>query len=173
MSEPFIGEIKMFAGNFAPRSWAFCDGSLQPIASNTALFSLLGTIYGGDGKTTFALPDLRGRAPMHFGRGPGLSDRPIGSKGGAEVVTLTTSETPHHNHRLMGSQDVASSQDPAGNVLAQDSNTNFYNPNPGNTVQMNAVSLSPTGGDQSHENMQPFLVINYIIALQGLFPSRG
>jgi microcystin-dependent protein len=173
MSDPFIGEIKMFAGNFAPRGWAFCDGSLLPISANTALFSLLGTTYGGDGKSTFALPDLRGRAPMHFGAGPGLTNRKIGEKSGTETVTLTTAEIPSHNHTLMGSQDVASSQDPAANVLAQDSKTNFYNPNPGNTVQMNAASLSPNGGNQPHENMQPFLAINYIIALQGTFPPRS
>jgi len=173
MSDPFIGEIKMFAGNYAPSGWAFCDGSLLSISANSALFSLLGTIYGGDGKTNFALPDLRGRAPMHFGAGPGLSSRTIGTKSGTETVTLTTSQIASHNHTLMGGQDVANTQNPTGNVLAQDSNANFYNPNPGNTVQLNAASISSTGGNQLHENMQSFLVIPYIIALQGIYPSRS
>lgn len=173
MSDQFVGEIKMFAGNFAPRGWALCQGQLMPISSNTALFSLLGTMYGGDGRVTFALPDLQGRGPMNFGQGPGLSFREQGEIGGEETVTLIASEMPFHNHLLMGSQDTASSQDPGANVLAQDTNANFYNPNPGNAVQMNQLSISETGGNEPHQNMQPYLVINYIIALTGIFPSRN
>jgi microcystin-dependent protein len=147
MSEPFIAEIRIFAGNFAPRGWAFCNGQLLPVAQNTALFSLIGTTYGGDGRTTTALPNLQGRAPMHPGRGPGLTSRRLGESGGSETVTLSTAQMPNHNHPLMASAE--------------------------NLVPMANEALPAAGGSQSHNNMQPYLAINFIIALTGLYPSRS
>ncbi|MEM7033147.1 MAG: tail fiber protein [Chloroflexota bacterium] len=169
MSEPFIAEIRIFAGNFAPRGWAFCDGQLLPIAQNTALFSLIGTTYGGDGRTTTALPNMQGRAPMHPGRGPGLTSRRLGEKVGAEIVTLSEAQIPSHNHTMR-----AYTQNPA--VTAVPSSIESINdPTFATTsdVDMASESLSTTGGGQAHSNVQPFLTLNYIIALQGLFPSRG
>lgn len=170
---PFIGEIIMFGGNFAPLGWAFCNGQLLPIAQNSALFSILGTIYGGDGVTTFALPDLRGRVSIHPGHGPGLSAYHLGEKGGTETVTLTVNQIPSHNHMVMANAGVGTSPDPAGNFLA---NTgafdNEYSAGPA-TITMNGSMLSHSGGSQSHTNVQPFLCVNYIIALEGIFPSRG
>ena len=171
MSEPFIGEIRIFAGSFAPRGYALCSGQLLAIAQNTALFSLLGTIYGGDGRTTFALPDLRGRVPLHTGQGPGLSNRRLGQKGGVETVTLTTPELPSHNHggSLQVSTLVANNGDANGSVLAAAA---LYAPTDP-TAPLSNESFSLVGGNQSHTNVQPFLVINFIIALTGIFPSRG
>ncbi len=178
MSEPFLGEIKMFAGNFAPRGWALCDGQLLAISQNDALFALLGTIYGGDGRTTFALPDLRGRAPMHYGTGPGLTPRSLGRRGGVEAVTLTDAQMPTHVHNvanLRASGNPADTSDPAGNSLGLADVYSLVTPD----VALNADSVSAdpntgaTGGDQSHSNMPPFLAVNFIIALVGVFPSRA
>lgn len=177
MSDPFIGEIKMFGGNFAPRGWALCDGQLLAISQNDALFSLLGTIYGGDGRTTFGLPDLRGRAPMHMGQGPGLTNRRIGLKGGAEAVTLATSEMPTHAHDvadLQATGNPADTSDPQGNSLAM---ANVYRGEaPTTQLHHGSVVLTnspgPAGGSQSHANMPPFQAVSFIIALSGIYPSR-
>jgi len=179
MSDPFIGQITMFGGNFAPRSWAFCNGQLLAISSNSALFSILGTTYGGDGRSTFALPDLRGRVPMSSGSGPGLSNRRLGSRGGEENVALNTNEIPPHNHSitapaLNASANPANSNNPAGRMLAM---APAYG-DPGGAVAMHSTSIPPhdigdTGGGGSHRNMQPYLTINFIIALQGVFPPRN
>ncbi|KZL12670.1 Phage Tail Collar Domain protein [Pseudovibrio axinellae] len=170
MSEPFVGEIRMFAGSFAPRSWAFCDGQLMAISQNDALFSLLGTIYGGDGRTTFALPDLRGRIPIHQGSGPGLSSRSLGARGGSEKVTLTVNQIPSHTHTFTASDNLASDAAPGGKVLARQAD-DFYNPDTA-TASMGANSISSTGNSGSHDNLMPYLCINFIIALFGIYPSR-
>lgn len=174
MSEPFVAEIRIFAGNFAPRGWAFCNGQLLPIAQNTALFSLIGTTYGGDGRSTTALPNLEGRAPMHPGRGPGLTARRLGERGGVETVTLTEAQMPNHTHTLRANAFPASFQIPNGSrTFARSSNGNAYRANPSNLVPMADGALTSTGGSQAHNNMQPFLTMNYIIALVGLYPSRS
>jgi microcystin-dependent protein len=188
MSEPFIGQIQPYAFNFAPRGWALCDGQLMAISSNTALYSLLGTIYGGDGRTTFALPDLRGRAPIHQGTGPGLSTRKIGSKGGEERVTLAVSQMPSHNHtgdatlsgKVRCNSGAGNKDTPVGNSLATIARTNQYSdagPNAdmdeGTVDASGNLTTSNAGGSQSHDNMQPYLTISYCIALIGLFPSRS
>jgi len=170
MSEPFIAEIKMFAGNFAPRSYAFCDGQLLSISQNTALFSLVGTIYGGDGRTTFGLPDLRGRVPIHWGTGPGLSNYPIGRKGGAEQVTLTAQQMPQHNHTVACSGNDATLGLPAGNVPAT-TGENTYSQSIDSTMKSNMIGNA--GSSASHENRQPYLAVSFIIALQGIYPSRN
>ena len=172
MSEPFVGEVRMFAGNFAPRGWAFCDGQLLAVSQNDALFSLLGTIYGGDGRTTFGLPDLRGRIPIHAGSGPGLSPRRLGAKAGTEAVTLTVNQLPSHSHRLSGSSSLANESRPEGNVLGSDLVQDLYRGGsipPGN---MNSQAITSVGGSRSHTNLQPFLCIHFIIALFGIYPSR-
>lgn len=175
MSEPFVAEIRIFAGNFAPRGWAFCDGQLLPISQNTALFSLLGTTYGGDGRTTTALPNLQGRAPMHPGRGPGLTDRRLGQRGGAEHITLTEAQTPNHNHNLMAAVQPASQFSPTNtSSLGRSVGTNIYATDSAPTpVTMSSETLNSQGGSQSHNNMQPFITMNFIIALVGLYPSRS
>lgn len=176
MSEPFIAEIRIFAGNFPPRGWAFCSGQLLPISQNTALFSLIGTTYGGDGRTTTALPNLQGRAPMHPGRGPGLTARRLGQRGGVETVTLTEAQMPNHSHTLRGSTedtDEEGTKNPVDAVTGQpELAEGFYGPS-GNLMAMANSALQNTGGSQSHNNMQPFLTINYIIALVGTYPSRS
>lgn len=172
MSEPFVGEIRMFAGNFAPRGWAFCDGQLLAVSQNDALFSLLGTIYGGDGRTTFGLPDLRGRLPIHAGSGPGLSNRRLGSKGGAENVTLTTNQLPSHTHPLTGAAQQPNSTSPTGNLLAQSGQTDLYRQDTP-AVNMASTSITSVGGSQSHSNLMPFLCVHFIIALVGIYPSRN
>lgn len=174
MSEPFIAEIRIFAGNFAPRGWAFCNGQLLSISQNTALFSLIGTTYGGDGRTTTALPDLQGRAPMHPGRGPGLTDRRLGERGGAETVTLAEAQMPNHGHDLRANGFPASFQIPEPNrTLARSSNGNAYQSDDASgPVPMGDRMLDPAGGSQAHNNLQPYLAINFIIALVGLYPSR-
>ncbi len=171
MSEPFVGEIRMFAGNFAPRSWAFCDGQLMAVSQNDALFSLLLTIFGGVGRTTFGLPDMRGRLSVHAGSGPGLSPRRLGAKGGAEHVTLTTNQLPSHSHDYHGSTAAGNTSAPAGKVLAGRAGNATYLESPA-TASMAANSVSNTGGSQSHTNTMPFLCVNYIIALFGIYPSR-
>jgi len=176
-SEPFIGEISMFAGNFAPRGWALCDGQLLSISQNTALFSILGTTYGGDGRTTFGLPDLRGRVPMHPGNGPGLTPRSLGEKGGVEEVNLTINQMPSHSHHASGTVRAYNgdpdSESPDETVLA---NGQFYSSQSPDT-NMHADSVQMTvdnsGGSQPHTNIQPYQCINYIIALEGIFPSRN
>ncbi|MCZ6640293.1 MAG: tail fiber protein [Gammaproteobacteria bacterium] len=176
MSEPFIGEIKMFAGNFAPRSFALCDGQLLAISQNNALFSLLGTIYGGDGRTTFGLPELRGRVPIHTGTGPGLSPRNLGSKAGSERATVAVAQLPAHTHTMQGSTDLGGDTSPAGNVPATGSGANLYKQSPptGEIVTMDADAVVPqSSGNQAHNNIMPFLCINFIIALSGIFPSRN
>ncbi len=171
MSEPFVGEVRMFAGNFAPRGWAFCDGQLLAVSQNDALFSLLGTIYGGDGRTTFGLPDLRGRIPIHAGSGPGLSPRRLGAKGGAENVTLTVNQLPSHTHDMQAIGQNANTPNASGNLLAQTPTVDLYITE--TPVQgMASTAVTNTGGSRSHTNLMPFLCINYIIALFGIYPSR-
>ena len=173
--EPYLGQISMFAGNFAPRGWAYCDGQLLPINSNQALFSILGTTYGGDGRTTFALPDLRGRAPIHAGQGPGLSNYQLGQRSGVEQVTLTQNQMPNHTHgvQVNAASPVGRGQGsdtPEGNYWAEGGS---YATTTNTTMSPNAVVVVPVGGSQAHENRQPYNTINYIIALQGTFPSRN
>jgi microcystin-dependent protein len=174
MSTPFIGEIRVFAGNFAPIGWSLCNGQILSIAQYDALFALIGTTYGGDGVTTFALPDLQCRVPLHFGTGPGLSSRVLGQNGGTEQVTLNTSELPAHTHPPLGLGTPGSSPSPSGNVWAGTTAGAIYNsgdPAPG--VSMNANAILPVGGSQSHDNTQPFQCVNFIIALEGIFPTQG
>ncbi|WP_018621184.1 phage tail protein [Spirosoma luteum] len=171
--DPFVAEIRMFPFNFAPKGWAWCDGQLLPISQNTALFSLLGTTYGGDGKSTFALPDLQGRAPMHPGQGPGLSLHDLGETGGSETVTLLESEIPAHSHALQATVSLADSNLATGNNLARSSNGKAYNTQASGFVSMNPQSLAPAGGNQPHNNLMPYLTVYFNIALQGVFPPRG
>ena len=172
MSEPFIAEIRIFAGNFAPRGWAFCHGQLLPISQNTALFSLIGTTYGGDGRTTTALPNLQGRAPMHPGRGPGLTSRRLGQRGGVEMVTLTEAQMPNHTHNWRAAPDPADLQAPSPQRSMARSSVNAYTAS-ASLVPMADQMVQSAGGSQSHNNMQPFLTMNFIIALVGLYPSRS
>ena len=174
MSNPFVAEIRIFAGNFAPKGWAFCNGQLLPISQNTALFSLLGTTYGGDGKSTFALPNLQGSAPMQQGQGSGLSPRYLGESSGDETVTLIQSEMPAHNHSLMAASAPSNSNTPAGAAFANPAvqSVRIYG-TAANLVPMASTALAPAGGDQPHNNMQPYLTLNFIIALQGVYPQRG
>ncbi|MEM7049393.1 MAG: tail fiber protein [Acidobacteriota bacterium] len=171
MSEPFVGEMRMFGGNFAPRGWAFCDGQLLAVSQNDALFSLLGTIYGGDGRTTFGLPDLRGRVPLHAGSGPGLSPRRLGAKAGAEKVTLTVNQLPSHTHAMQATNSLANNQDPAGRAPASAIGIDAWAEDP-DPVNMSTQAITNVGGSRSHTNLMPFLCINFIIALFGIYPSR-
>lgn len=174
MSEPFIAEIRIFAGNFAPSGWAYCDGQLLPIAQNTALFSLIGITYGGDGRTTTALPNLKGRAPMHPGRGPGLTSRRLGEKTGVETVTLSQQQMPSHTHQWAESADVASSTGPAaGRSFARSTALPYTPSTAANKGNMAEQMLNNAGGSQLHNNLQPYLATSFIIALVGLYPSRG
>ena len=174
MSEPFIGEIRMFAGNFAPRGWALCDGQLLAVSQNDALFSLLGTIYGGDGRTTFGLPDLRGRLPMHAGTGPGLSNRRLGAKTGTENVTLTVNQLPSHSHGLGYCSARADATGPVGNNLAASASGDRQFAGSGATLtDMNVNAVANAGGSGQHPNVPPFLCIHFIIALVGIYPSRS
>jgi microcystin-dependent protein len=161
----------MFAGNFAPQGWAFCDGQLLAVSQNDALFSLLGTIYGGDGRTTFGLPDLRGRIPIHAGHGPGLSERRLGAKGGAEKVTLTVNQMPSHSHPLSASTDAATLPNPSGAVLATSNVIELYSGDPADS-NLNANAVTSVGGSRSHTNEMPFLCVHFIVALFGIYPSR-
>jgi microcystin-dependent protein len=173
MSDQFIGEIRMFGGNFAPTGWAFCDGQLLAISQNTALFSLLGTNYGGNGQTNFALPNLRGRTPLHAGQGPGLTDRPLGSSGGVETVTLTEANVAPHSHSAIASAGAASTGNPAGALLAATAAANpIYVGAPGATLTMGPLSIVG-GASTPHNNLQPYLVLSFIIALQGIYPPRS
>jgi microcystin-dependent protein len=174
MADPFVAEIRIFPFNFAPKGWAFCNGQLLPLSQNTALFSLLGTTYGGDGKSTFALPDLQGRAAMHPGQGPGLSLHDLGETGGSETVTLLESEIPFHTH-TMRAHDLdlgdLNAPDPSRS-MAKSTNTSAYGPAT-NLVGMAPQALPPAGGDLPHNNMQPYLTLNFCLAMQGVFPPRG
>ena len=171
--DPFVAEIRIFPFNFAPKGWAFCDGQLLPLSQNTALFSLLGTTYGGDGKSTFALPDLQGSVPMHPGQGAGLSLYDLGQTGGSQTVSLLESEIPIHAHGLRGDRNVSETPDPSGNSLGRGSSINAYQTAVSqNLVAMAAEALAPAGGDQPHNNMQPYLTLNFCVALQGVFPQR-
>jgi microcystin-dependent protein len=170
--EAYLGEIRMFAGNFAPRGWALCNGQLLSISQNTALFSLLGTTYGGNGTTTFALPDLQGRVPVHAGSGPGLTPRILGERSGEETHTLTVSEIPSHAHSLLADSSVGTTSAPGGMVHARNA-AGIPNFGPHTTTQMQQGVVGSAGGSQPHTIMQPYLVINYIIALEGIFPSRN
>lgn len=170
MSEPFVGEIRMFAGNFAPRGWAFCDGQLLAVSQNDALFSLLGTIYGGDGRTTFGLPDLRGRVPIHAGHGPGLSERRLGAKAGSEKETLTVNQLPSHSHTLRASESSATDRNVAGNLTAEGTKRIYRSP--ATVAPMASSAVTNVGGSRSHTNLQPFLCVHFIIALVGIYPSR-
>jgi microcystin-dependent protein len=171
MSNPFVAEIRIFAGNFAPRGWAFCNGQILPISQNTALFSLLGTTYGGNGQSTFALPDLQGRAPMHPGQGPGLSLHDLGEEGGSETVTLLQTELPLHPHTAQPKTSLGNQQDPTGKSWAGSSLAKQYVSTAPN-VAMNPQALNIAGSSQPHNNMPPYLFLNFIIALQGVFPPR-
>lgn len=171
MSEPFIGEIRIWACNFAPRNWAFCNGQLLPIAQNTALFSLLGTTYGGDGRTTFGLPNLQDRIPMHPGHGPGLTSRRLGDTGGTVAVTLSEAQMPAHAHSFQASPDPGEVASPAGAALARSVGGAVY-ASANNLVPLGS-QLSSVGGGAAHNNLQPYLALNICIALVGLYPSRS
>lgn len=171
MSQPFLAEIRIFTGNFAPRGWAFCQGQILSIAQNTALFSLLGTTYGGNGQTTFALPNLAGRVPVGTGTGPGLSTKTLGEAAGAETVTLLATQMPAHTHQLRGSSGAPTTNSPS-NALLPTATSRVYNTGSADTG-MNAAAVAIQGGSQPHENMQPYLAVNYIIATQGIYPSRN
>jgi microcystin-dependent protein len=169
--DPFVAEIRIFPFNFAPKGWAFCDGQILPISQNTALFSLLGTTYGGDGKSNFALPNMQSNAPMHPGQGPGLSLHDLGETGGSETVSLLESEIPSHSHQMSVSSQLATANDPTGQRFAMGDGINLYG-NANNLVMMSGSALAPAGGDQPHNNMQPYLTLNFCIALQGVYPPR-
>ena len=171
--DPFVAEIRIFPFNFAPRGWAWCDGQLLPLSQNTALFSLLGTTYGGDGKSNFALPDLQGRAAMHPGQGPGLSLHDLGETGGSETVSLLQSEMPAHPHQLRGNSNVGDNPAPGANSFARPASTQVYQSTTNsNLVAMAPEMLPPAGGDQPHNNLMPYLTFYFNIALQGVFPPR-
>ena len=177
MSQPYVGEIRMFAGNFAPAGWMFCEGQLLPISEYDTLFQLIGTTYGGDGQSTFALPDLQGRVPLHMGQGSGLSNYVIGQAAGVESVTLSTQQIPIHNHFSQISTSPAPSSSPGNNILANEAIGNAqatcfsYGPFGGTQSALANATLGITGGSQPHENRQPLLVLNFIISLFGVFPS--
>lgn len=178
MSDQFVGEIRLFAGTFAPKGWAFCNGQLMSISQNTALFALLGTNYGGDGQTAFALPDLRGRAPLLFGSGPGLSTYVQGQAGGQTDVTLTVGQLPAHTHTAQGTNAPGTVNDPSGAVWAQGNQQvrgggPLYSAQPGSGAAMNPAVIGISGGGQPHNNWSPYLGVNFIIALQGIFPPRA
>jgi microcystin-dependent protein len=172
MSEAYVGEIRMFAGNYAPYDWALCDGRTLRIADYQTLFSVIGTTYGGDGYSTFALPDLRGRAPVHQGQGPGLSSRTLGQGGGVEQVTVSDAQMAAHNHSLAVAEGPGDSINPAGNVWAQSDALIYADASDGTTMAPGSLSNSTAGEYQPHDNMMPFLCMNFIIALEGIYPSR-
>ena len=176
MADPFVAEIRIFPFNFAPTGWAQCNGQLLPISQNTALFSLLGTFYGGNGQSTFALPDLQGNAALHQGQGQGLSQRFIGEMSGSQTVTLITSEMPAHTHTPTNAKTIGGQADPTGNMWGASNAAkvaaNFYAP-AGPTVNMNFAAFSLTGGSLPHNNLMPYLTLNFCIAMQGVFPARS
>jgi microcystin-dependent protein len=174
MSDPFVAEIRIFACNFPPYGWAFCDGQILPISQNTALFSLLGTFYGGDGKSTFGLPNLQGAAPIHQGQGPGLTQRDIGEIGGVTRVTLLQSEIPVHSHTLTGTTDPVSLSSPfPENAVPATADRAAYQTSPAPLTALAPQALASAGGSQPHNNLQPYLTLNFCIALQGIYPSRS
>jgi microcystin-dependent protein len=171
--DPFVAEIRIFPFNFPPKGWAFCDGQILPLSQNTALFSLLGTTYGGDGKSNFALPNMQGNAPMHPGQGPGLSLHDLGETGGSDTVTLLESEIPSHNHAAMAAVNPGTSRLPSPTVgLSRSAGLSAYQPSTAGAVTMNDNTIAPAGGDQPHNNLQPYLTLNFCIALQGVYPPR-
>jgi microcystin-dependent protein len=173
VSNPFLAEIRIFPFNFPPKGWAFCDGQILPLSQNTALFSLLGTTYGGDGKSNFALPNLQGSAPMHPGQGPGLSLHDLGETGGSDTVTLLESEIPSHTHSLMAAALPADVDQPGSTVaLARTTPAQLYTTGTPPLVTMSDNTIAPAGGDQPHNNLMPYLTLNFCIALQGVFPPR-
>ena len=171
MPEPYFGEIRRFAGNFPPNGWMFCEGQTLPISENETLFNLIGTTYGGDGQSTFDLPNLASRVPIHMGTGPDGTTYQLGEMAGTEQETLTTQQIPTHNHAFTVSTAVANADTPQGNVLGQSASFQMYIQQPP-SVQLNANTLPPAGGSQPHENTQPFLCINFIISLFGVFPTQ-
>lgn len=172
MAQPYVGEIRMFAGNFAPAGWMFCEGQLLPISENETLFQLIGTTYGGDGESTFQLPDLRGRIPIHQGQGPGSSSYILAETGGVEEITLTTQQMPAHSHSYLCSGDTATLTSPAGSAPAAPPDVNVLPYGSDVPVAaLHAQSISPTGGSQPHTNFQPYLCVDFIISLFGIFPS--
>jgi microcystin-dependent protein len=175
MADPFVAEIRIFPFNFPPKGWAFCNGQLLPLSQNTALFSLVGTFYGGDGKSTFALPNLQGSVPMQTGQGQGLSERFLGEQSGAETVTLLVSEIPLHTHSVSGTSTIGAVQSPGPTVIIarMEGGANVYQSvTNANLVTMAPQALAPAGGSLPHNNMQPYLTLNFCIALQGVFPPR-
>ena len=174
MADPFVAEVRIFPFNFPPKGWAFCDGQLLPLSQNTALFSLLGTTYGGNGKSNFALPNLQGNAPMHPGQGPGLSLHDLGEQGGSETVTLLESEMPSHSHALMANTTTATKSLATGNSFSRGASmTPYLAPAGAPLVPMAFQAIAPNGGSLPHNNMMPYLTLNFCIALQGVFPPRG
>lgn len=181
MSQPYVGQIMMFGGNFAPVGWMLCEGQLLPISEYDTLFNLIGTTYGGDGQQTFALPNLQGAVPLHMGQGPGLSPYVLGETGGTELVTLTTQQLPIHNHIAIASSTAGNANTPTGNILATEggadaSKVAIYAPWDNNAANMTTLlpsSVQPSGGSQPHENRQPTLVLNFIISLFGVYPSQN
>ena len=169
--DPFVAEIRIFPFNFAPKGWAFCDGQILPLSQNTALFSLLGTTYGGDGKSNFALPNMQGNVPMHPGQGPGLSLHDLGETGGSETVSLLESEIPSHSHAMTVSAADAQTGSPVGQLFASGVGIGMYAA-PGALTPLSDNALAPAGGDQPHNNMQPYLTLSFCIALQGVYPPR-
>lgn len=169
--DPFVAEIRIFPFNFAPKGWAFCDGQLLPLSQNTALFSLLGTTYGGNGKSNFALPNMQGNAPMHPGQGPGLSLHDLGETGGSQTVSLLESEIPSHGHTVNASAADGTTGSPNGQLVANGVGVNMYTTTLTSTA-LNPNTVAPAGGDQPHNNMQPYLTFNFNIALQGVYPPR-
>jgi microcystin-dependent protein len=171
--DPFVAEIRIVPFNFAPKGWAFCDGQILSISQNTALFSLLGTTYGGDGKSNFALPNMQGNAPMHPGQGPGLSLHDLGETGGSDTVSLLESEMPAHSHAQMASNQPGEDASPANEALARSVGASLYQSVTNqNIVQLAGQAIAPAGGDQPHNNLQPYLTLNFCIALQGVYPPR-
>lgn len=173
MSEPFIAEIRIFPFNFAPRGWAFCDGQVLPISQNTALFSLVGTTYGGDGRTTFGLPNLQGRAAMQPRQGPGLTPRDLGEAGGTETVTVAISQIPSHTHALSASNEIGEDRRAVGEALARSTGGPLYAPAGTTPVALAPEALAPAGGGAPHNNLMPYLTLSFCIALQGIFPPRA
>lgn len=176
MSDPFLGEIRMFGGNYAPRGWAFCNGQIMSISQNSPLFAILGVTYGGNGQSTFALPNMQGRTPMHWGTGAGLSPHSLGEMSGTETVTLLSTQMPAHNHQILAANEEGNNFTPGGNTLAgttgSGGNANTYFNGSPNT-NLNLASMGVAGGNQPHSNMSPYLCVSFIIALQGIFPPRN